>query len=164
MDSNCRGVSFYAMSPLVSGLIKQCLGRVHWFKADREASGHEVGSPSINGGDGTMIGSSNSDTHRELVFRQGTLNCRQNCVGESTQLQQSSPSLKRKRATHSTAITWKQENTTDFNSGGIWFGTRGSEVQILSPRPIPNGFIFCVPILRKKREGWGSQSSSRLDE
>ncbi len=62
-----------------------------------------------------VIGSSNSDTHWCQFSGQETLNCRQNCGGETTQLQQSSPSLKRKRATHSTASTWKQENTTDFN-------------------------------------------------
>src|ERR1700687_4928983 len=46
------------------------------------------------------------------------LGCRRFCSCESTQAQQKSTDFKQQRATGSTAITWNQQNSTNFNK--LW--------------------------------------------
>jgi len=62
--------------------------------------------------------------------------CRRFCSCGSTRFQQSATNLNAKPQTtqyQSNTINKILQVSTGF---GIWFGTRGSEVQILSPRPI----------------------------
>ena len=45
------------------------------------------------------------------------VNCRRFCSCQSTLVQQKSTSFNDEGATDTTAITWKQQNSTDFNKG-----------------------------------------------
>ena len=64
------------------------------------------------------------------------LNCRRFCSCESTRLQQRSTDFNERAAKASISISYNNKIQQISISVGIWFGTRGSEVQILSPRPI----------------------------